>query len=233
MDERDRVILRHIGLYRLTFRRTLDRLYFAGATCNNVVQRLRKQGLIQERDGLPGRLAYYQLTAAGAASAGVPKDRAEALAPAALHKHIAILHWCCMGRTPRHRVEPADLEEMFGGAAPSGDHVLQRTKEFRLFRVHVVTGDTDDNALVRRIVARVHECRREPALAEWLREKQYGFVALVEAGPRRDRLDGAVQASGVRAMALVHVKIGPGPLTIGESLHAQPDQPPRHARRAP
>lgn len=233
MDERDRVILRHIGLYRLTFRRTLDRLFFPGASCNNAVQRLRKQGVIQERDGLPGRLAYYQLTASGATSAGVPKDRAEPLAPPALHKHIAIHHWCCLGRTQRQRIEPADVQEMFGDAAPTGDHVLQRTREFRLFRVHVVTGDTDDNALVRRIMSRVQECRREPTLAQWLRERQYGFVALVEASARRARLDGVVQASGVRELALVHVKLGSGPLTIGESLHAQPDQSARQARRAP
>ena len=55
--EREDNILDHIGRYRITLRAVLERLFFEGASCNNVVQRLVRQGKIRAREkGLAGKL---------------------------------------------------------------------------------------------------------------------------------------------------------------------------------
>ena len=117
---RDEEILRHLGLYRISIRPVLSRLFFAGRDPGNVLQRLRAAGLVQEwpkrrasdagaRAGFLTGLSYYQLTVAGALGR-VPLTRAAPLNTRALHKHFAVLWWTCP--------QPADTSDV--GVSPRG-----------------------------------------------------------------------------------------------------------------
>src|SRR5262245_16169686 len=110
-DDRDLKIIRHIGLHRLSLRVVLEKLFFDGSesACDNVITRLRKGGRIQAVRGLPDKYSYYQLTKQEATAQGFPEERAEPLGPQALHEHLAVLWFCCMGQRPRYRLEEPRL----------------------------------------------------------------------------------------------------------------------------
>lgn len=58
---RDDRILDRIGLSSISLRPIIERLFFEGKNCGNVIRRLTKQGKIVSRPGLPSRIRYYQL----------------------------------------------------------------------------------------------------------------------------------------------------------------------------
>ena len=97
-------MLSHLGIYRVSFRPILDKVVQRDS--EDLIQQIRKKGLIESEDILPG-LTYYRLTAEGAIQAGIRGDRAEPLTddlPAA----IAVLWFCFMGKRRRVRVDLND-----------------------------------------------------------------------------------------------------------------------------
>src|SRR3972149_107866 len=97
MEDRDLSILRHVGLYRITLRPVLERLFFAGGSWGAVLQRLRSDGWLQAGK-FPRNVSYYQLTPKAAAYLALPLSRATPFGAQALHKHLAILWFCWMGQ---------------------------------------------------------------------------------------------------------------------------------------
>ena len=68
--DRSTAILKHIGLYRVTLRTVLDRLFFASSTggCKNALNHLQASGYVTARPRAVAGKSYYTLTPAGGGS---------------------------------------------------------------------------------------------------------------------------------------------------------------------
>lgn len=225
MEERDRRILAHVGRYRLTLRAALDRLFFEGAAtgCANVLRRLLRQHL-RAREGLPKRLAYYQLTERAAADVGVPVSRAEPLGAQALREALAILWHCTLADLPpgvsrRARLEVVELERLFEGGVGSGPqpHVLEETDEARsVYRVTVPSAATKTANILRGARHWAVRAEESPAFGPWVRAGKYRYLVLAEPARVTEIRRAAQRAELTR---IVHVSPAPGPTNIGRELH--------------
>jgi hypothetical protein len=218
---RDDAILHHIGLYRLTLRVVLARVFFAGRDPGNVLLRLRRQQLIQERPlrtarGDPqtpvvGSFSYYQLTPAGAAQVSVPARRATPLATRRARKHLTVLWFCCMMEPARLRLEPHDLARLFGAALPGTltaqvPHCLEGPSGARrIRRLYVPGARTPAHTVVRALRADVDAALLIPALAPWVEKQTYEFTILVESAPRAAVLEAALDRARLSDHALTQV----------------------------
>ena len=238
---RDEAILRHLGLYRISIRSVLSRLFFAGRDPGNVLQRLRAAGLVQEwpkrrasdaraRAGFLTGLSYYQLTVAGALGR-VPLTRAAPLNTRALHKHFAVLWFCAMAGAARTRLEPSTLTRLFGGEMPPRvlaqvPHCLEeREGTRRIHRLYVPSPTANPRTVLRRLDADLTEARGTPGkLTDWIRTGTYALSVLVmQRASTRDQPDAAsTLRAALRRRALpVGVYVVPGPMNVVEELHAR------------
>lgn len=185
MNDRHVQFLRHVGLYRLSVRSVLQRQAFGGKTIGNVIQTLRREGLIVARRGLGGTLSYYQLTREGTVLVGLPEDRSKPFGSQALHSHLAILAFCCLNSTPRLRLESQALASLFPEAPPPGDHCIEKGKVTRLYRVYAPGAATSMRAIRARVHELLEEAGQDPKLADWMEQRRYGFAVLVDSPERR------------------------------------------------
>lgn len=221
--DRDEKILRHTGLYRLTFRRVLSELFFEGRTPGNVLGRLIAEGRIRARGGLPDRLCYYQLTLAEARSRGLPLARTRPPRPQAFQTHLGVLWFCFFNGSPyeRRRLERDELDRLFPNAAPKGPHVVQGGPVPLVWRVHVTGPRTDDRALVKLLVRRFDRLRRDEALGPWVRSKRYAIAILAETEGRQRRLQEIIARHELTHRTPAVVEYCPGHWTAPAALRAQ------------
>lgn len=219
MEERDNRILDHIGLYRVSLRAVLGRVFFEDGNPGNVVRRLLAHGFIRSRP-LRGRLHYYQLTALGASRRGLSRKRTVRLGGQSLHGHLATLWFCCLAGRQRHRLEKARLVDLFGANTPSGKHCIERDDGHRIYRLFVAGARTDDANLLHRLEGYIHAVRRWPTLGDWIANRQYMFAILTEEPRRVEVLRSAVARHDLNRLAHVHVEWAPGYRNIGEALRA-------------
>lgn len=226
MESRDLKIIRHIGLYSISIRPILERLFFDGRPCGNVMHRLiHAEGCVQSRDGLSGTRSYYQLTKRGTTLLGLPDSRAERLGPQALPKHLAILWFCFMGKKRRFRLERERVEELLGSDAPPGDYCLEEGETPRLYIVHVLGKKTRVSSVLRMLRNNIDRARKSALASDWLIARGFGFVVLVGTPERAKILRDAVSRSrddgrSLHEQAYVHVAVAPGPETLKEALRA-------------
>ena len=213
-------VLNHIGLHRLTLRCVLDRLFYDGYHdgCNNVIQRLLKQGRITRRDGLPGRLSYYQLSANEAVTRGVPINRTWSLGSQQLQTYLGVLWFCVMSDRQRRLLESSQVGKMFPDQTPGGVHCLEAGEEPRLLRVRVVGATTKPSSVVHDLRTRITDPALSPKLATAIRNRQYAFVVLAEFERRRELIDAAIDRSGLRQLAAIEIAGAPGHQTIGQEI---------------
>lgn len=222
LEPRDQKILTHIGRYRISLRAVLGRLFFDGRDCGNVMKRLRGQGFVRSLQGLPGRISYYQLTEQGTALMGFPRSRASPVEAQALHTHLGILWFCCVGKRSRFRLEKRDLDAFFGGQELSGHHCLEERGDrgVRLYRLYVPTFDADNQTVLTQIRNGILAARLNPSVREWITSRRYAFAVLVETDERRAFLARAIRKGPDPLIALshIHTEIVPGHRTIQEKL---------------
>lgn len=185
MNERHVQLLRHVGLYRVSLRSVLSGQPFGGKTIGNVIQTVRREGLLVARRGLGGTRSYYQLTRDGAVLIGLPEDRAKPFGSQALHTHLAILAFCCLESTPRVRLDTQALASLFPENQPAGDHCLEKGKQIRLYRVYAPGPATSMRAIRARVHGLLDEARGHTKLSEWMEQRRYAFAVLVDSPERR------------------------------------------------
>lgn len=224
MKERDLAILRHTGLYRITLRPVLERLFFGGKSCGAVLQRLRSDDGLLQLGKLPRRVSYYQLTPKAAAQLGLPVSRTTPFGTQALHRHLSILWFCCMGQPRRFRLEPDKLERLFPSHPPAGDHCVEEgDKKSRIYHLYTPDAHAAMRNVIREIRANLNEACANRALDKWLEGQRYSFAVLVETPERRAALRSALKAAyegelPLIAQAYFRVEVVPGLLTIGETF---------------
>ena len=76
MNDLEDRILAHIGLYQISFASVIERRFFDGEPCGQVMNRLANQRRIRIRKGLPELTPkYYQLTRTELRQRGLPEWR--------------------------------------------------------------------------------------------------------------------------------------------------------------
>lgn len=221
MNARDERILRHIGLYRLSLRATLSRCFFHGGNPGNVIQRLRQDGYIQERRGLHGRLSYYQLTPKGATAVVVSPKRAKVLGTQAVHTHLGVLWFCCMSHVQRQRLERAQVDQLFPDEVADGPfppHCLESGARYRLYRVFVVGPNAETANFVGRLRRYLSEILEKPAMARWVRSRQFAFALVTENREKLMAIRDATKRAKLQGLAHFELAIAPGHRTIGAAL---------------
>lgn len=230
MNDRDDRILAHVGLYQMTLRCVIEELFFDGANCGNVINRLVAAKQLQVRTGLPGKLSYYQLTRAAAKRRGLPESRARAPQNQALHSALATLWFCCMAHARRHRLEPQELADFFPEAVPAAVHCVERHADtHRLIRLKVVDPASENSTITRSLRKTVFETTELPGLRPWIQTGRYAFAILTETGTRVENIRQIIAADEqLAASATFLVEQAPGVRTLKQAIH---DRQPRSAQQ--
>lgn len=219
MTERDEKILRHIGLYRLSLRAVISRHFFDDGNPGNVLQRLKDGDRIRYRQGLSGRLSYYQLTPQEATVRFQSTKRAQPLKGQSLNANLAILWFCCMADKKRERLEKAHLVKLFQDEAPSGPHCLEGGDSYCVLRLFPASAKTNNANLIARVQHYLQRASQQPPLDKWVTNRQYGFAILVETRERVESLQNALSKLGFDKKARFAVEQVPGPQTIRRALN--------------
>ena len=217
-NERDELILEHLGRYRISLRQILERLFFDGKNAGNVIQRMLKNDTVHSRSGLPNRIRYYQLSALSAGKRSIPKNRCEPFAAQALNVHLAVLWHCCATDNKRHRVEEKLLSKQFENY-PRGPHCVEDTDDgHKLSHVRVCTPETEETNLIRRLREDVYDAYENKELIDPLRSGQYGYVVLVETKSRIKSIRRALEAHEFTKDADIQVDFAPSHQTLHQAL---------------
>ena len=217
---RDDRILDHIGLYRLSIRPIIERLFFDEKNCGNVIQRLLDQNRIQSREGLPRRMRYYQLSPNEAKSRGIPVHRTQPFGSQALNHHLAVLWFCNMGSQPRHLLEKQEQEKRFPEDLPAGAYCIERSPDgHRLYRFKIGSSDTDDTSLIRWLRHEITASSKSEALMQPMKTRQFGFGVLVDTTTRVTALQQTIEESSLAEDAFIFVEFAPSHLTLHTALN--------------
>jgi hypothetical protein len=223
MDDRDEKILRHVGLYYISLRVTLEKLFFGGnkTACGNVITRLTNQKrLVARPRAFPGGVSYYQLPESEAKRIGVPDYRAKAPAGQALPEKLSTLWFCCMSEKRRTRIEKNKLEEIFGVQPFSGPHCYEtdeQTRAYRIYRIFPV--NADDEYLIRNVTQHL-DTVTERGCRDWLRTGAYGIAVLAETETRKQKLERDLKEKGLSDTVTSVVAVVPSPNTLKEAINA-------------
>jgi hypothetical protein len=218
MDNRDELLLEHIGRYTISIRRIMEELFFDGGSCGNALDRLVEKQLIQRvTKALEGNYSYYQLTVKGAKNRGLPPNKGLAKSGEALAQNLAALWFSCKGHLSRERLTESELEGLFG--APKGQNVIHvaqtgaadQTTVFRLFvpseNTRVKKGYVQG---LQKIAWQEMENKR---LRPWIDRGTYSFAILVHNSFRKEELERLIPAQDFPKIR-IHVELAPTPSTL-------------------
>lgn len=216
---RDDRILDHIGLYSISLRPVIERLFFEGKNCGNVIQRLTKQGKIVSRPGLPSRIRYYQLATSEAIARSFPQHRTEPLGTQAINKHLAILWYCCLADGVRHRLERGDVKNNVSEHLPPGDYAVEQLEDnHRIVRLRVASSDAEDSSIVRWVRGEVSKAAKHPLLNRLQRSGQVAYTLLADTETRIPSLQRSLDDSGLLEQSTVVLAFAPSPQTLPAAL---------------
>lgn len=198
ITERDERILMHVGLYTLSIRPVIERLFFDGASCDNVINRLLRERALQANGGdrsarLPGGISYYQLTIPAARKFGFPTHRALRRQTAGLRRDIAVLWFCNMSNKKIRRLEQYELTDLYGPGEQLGrgfgiPHAVHIDGSAgAVLRLYTPT-TIEDRTFVRTLRTDAELVMKHAGVAAWAKRGSYRFVVLVDSPVRQERL---------------------------------------------
>lgn len=210
MTNRDERILAHVGLYRLSIRAAIERLFFEDKSCDDVINRLVARDRALTVDRLPNRISYYKLSLAAARARGIQENRAESrgVRTRSLRRSVAVLWFCCMGTVIRHKIERNKLTQLFGRAPGLGiPHCWEQQPSGRaVYRIYTPGPNTPTDEIVRTLRADSEAAIAHEKLAPLIIADRYVFAVLVETPERKTQLEEHLQrAVPVAAPVLVEV----------------------------
>lgn len=220
MNERDEKILDHIGRYRVSLRRVIAQHFFNGGNCGNVLQQLLESKRIVSHAGLGGPLRYYQLTLGEARHRGLPQDRGRRLGPRALETHLTLLWFCCVEQTPRQRLEANELERLFGMRPAGPQHVADPGPPQVIRRVQLVSTRVRPADILKRLRSDVGIALANPALADWVQGRRYGFTLLMNSAASVSRVRERVRRDPIATTARIDIRYVPSPTSMPQELRA-------------
>lgn len=186
LSERDLAVLDHVARFRFTFKEIIARLFFGGADPHTTLDRLRSDDLVSVRKGLKGNRSRYAVTPKGADVVGVPRSAGKVRGGDSDDTHLALIGFCFFKQRPRTRLHDKELVELFPEGKPSGRyHVLEHSAEERcIYRVYVPGPATPPTEVSRLTRGHVIEALQIPGMREWVTNKCYAFMILVDRPER-------------------------------------------------
>lgn len=227
INDRDRLILRHIARYRFSFNEVLGALFFDGGDPQKVLDRLREAGYIVPRKIFRGNRSAYQLQPKGVAAVRAGRRSADALGSESLPVHAAIFAFCLLCGRSRIRLGKKEMSELFDGNAPSGrHHCLERsTRAKRIYHVYVPGEGVPLNDIIDTTREHITESQALPGIKTWLTCRVYSHAVLVDRQDRADELKAAMHRATIKAgrslcdAAHIRVERVPGILEMEDALH--------------
>lgn len=218
MEDRDQLILEHIGRYTVSIRRVMEDLFFDGRSCGNALNRLADKQLIQRiEDSLEGGYSYYQLTPKGAKALGLPPNRGTSKRETALAQNLAALWFSCRPGVRRKRLSDRELGTLFG--APEGGNVIHVAQddvanETAVYRLFIPSeGTSVKSEYVRSLQKSAGDAIGSPKLAPWIERGTYRFAVLVHSEVRKEELDRFIRRKEFPKVR-IHIETTPTPSTL-------------------
>lgn len=217
-------ILEHIGRYHFSIRPVIQKLFFEGKSCDNVLQALIEQGLVQVRGGalaLPGGWSYYQLAPGTVAQLTLPSARGRPLSPTSLERNLAILWFCCMSEPRCARLDHRHLIAHFG-ADRAGDYALELSSAERVYRLFVVSPNARTDYYLKAVRADLDAAHGNADLARHLAAKRYGYALLVSSRAWKAKAEEALRKTGLAKAAPFRIQTVPSAATLPRFLAGEP-----------
>lgn len=192
--ERREVILTHIGRYGFSLRPVIEKLFFEGKSCDNVLRGLTKDGLIAAHPNaaqpgktllIPGGYKYYQLTPLAARRMGLPESRSKPASSATFDKALGVLWFCCMQENQRLNVlEARHVSQLLADQdtiieVPDGTYCIELQGKRRLVNVFVLGANTSDQYHLRQFQKDMKTAERHPTMSVWLKHRRLSYAFLV------------------------------------------------------
>jgi hypothetical protein len=222
MDDRDTLILEHLGRYTISIRYVIEELFFDGGSCANALTRLEEKKLVQRiPKAFLGNYSYYQLTAKGAATQGLPANRGGKKNETVAAQSLGALWFSVNGPTWRKRLTNTELETLFG--APPGGNVIYvaqngQDEDTAVFRLFIPDSEASvKTAYARALKKAAIEAMESRELRPWIERGTYRFAVLVHGKIRKDELQRSLQSVQFPNLQ-VHVEIAPTPETLAGFL---------------
>ena len=225
MFERDEKILKHIGKYGLSTRSVIETLFFDGATCDHVLNRLVKEKRIASAAGIPGGLSYYRLTLTEARARSFPEHRARPRKGAALRQALQVLWFCCMSEKNRTRLDRKKVGETFGNGNGSGKpHCAESDGERSMvYRIYAPGPNSRDDYLLKCLKSDTEKGMKRPELRSWIEARSFAFAVLVETPERKERLKRLISKTGPYEVR-IHVEVVPGLSNLSAVLRKREEE---------
>ena len=191
MLPRDEKILKHVALYRLSIRAVIEHLFFDGKSSDDVIARLVNEEKCLQVAKLPNRISYYYLSVTAARKRGVKESRAQGGQARSLRRSLAVLWFCCMTPTNRHRIERNTLTKLFGRHNGLGiPHCWEPIGEKGrlIHRIYTPGPNTPDDDVVRTLRKDAESTIAHPQLAPLVLAHLYVFAVLVEHPQRLEKI---------------------------------------------
>jgi hypothetical protein len=216
MTDRDKSILRHIGLQRVSLRVVIEHLFFDGASSDDVLRRLLSEKRIQTSKIGDG-YSLYRLTISEARAQGIPAHHSgPKFSSSVARKHLSILWFCCMETTRRFVVSRSALGKLFGRGKGLGlPHCWEPVSPDRKLvrRLYTPGPNSGNEDVLRTLAIDAAEAVTHEKMAPYVLSRLYIFTVLVETTERAEALRKKLERDSDLPVA-VDVAVVPGPLNL-------------------
>lgn len=222
------LLLEHIGRYRISFLKVMEKIYGGQGDVAGAVQALKKAKLIKplgKNEGFGSALGNhtaYQLTKIGTARSGVPDKRSKGLTEKTLEPSFRVLWLCCMGEERFARLDEPQLQELFDSplGARCNNYCIEIGGKRRVYRIRLLGADSTDEYALRETRKDLLECAEVPILKDFVEHGRYGNILVVSKPERLKRLEDRIGAQGLKKLGHVRVALVPDLNEIGEAFRA-------------
>lgn len=185
----DRLILDHLGRYRLTFQEILGALFFDGGNPQKTLNSLQaEQGLVESRPTGRGNRREYKLTKEGRALIAARRRASDNLGPQARETSLAILAFCFLKGRSRLLLLPKERNELLGTPekAPIGlHHCLESGVHAKcVHHIYAPAMTTPLTEMLKQTRNHLKAALTVAELAPWIRHGRYVHTILVELRSR-------------------------------------------------
>lgn len=222
MTDRDEKILKHVARYGVSLRAVIETLFFEGRSCDHVLNRLtskKENRLTAVRIGRT-KFHYYHLSAAEAASRGVP-HRARARKGDALRVAVQVLWFSCMCGKKRIRLERKQISKQLGRGKGFGrPHVAEIDEQGGqgvVYRLYCPGARARADYVLKTLCEDYVDAQNHSRLSDWMRGGSFAFAVLVETPQRQAKLQKLIEKQDLSGIKIL-VEVVPGPMTLIQAL---------------
>lgn len=201
LTTKERELLDHVLLYRITVREAVSRLFFPGEellVADRALEELRRAGHLRPYELYPHR-KYWALSPEAAAARQLDARYAKPLASEVLVRTFGVLAFCCLGPTPRRRLSletfRARFPDLYKPQLPSSWYYVDSEHGQERLGYILVDFASDVKRLVRRVRKTVAQRLGSglPAFTALIRNGEFTVTVVTAHEEKKARLAGALK----------------------------------------